>query len=802
MLTHFIGLAGMKNKKKHNTTQINGRSDFAFYIFSGFIILFLPIFYLDEVIDKTMMPRLLALSILLFGICVSMVPVKACQTIDLSVLRYKIFWFLTAYLAVIIGSMTIAFNPKESLYDIVKTIIFILLIVTGSILFIKTEKWMEKLSALVLCSALVTIAIGFSQFSTRVWGSENLMMSDGRPVVYAVDGIMSHKNLYSLSLMMLLPFIAFGIYAEQGYLRSAYIVAMVLICILIFLLRTRAVWLGIIISVILSSGVLAIWAKKFNISPGRRFVPVSVIAIILVASILVIRSRGKTAENSYIRSFMSIGNLRDELNTGRVKTWSLTTEMIRDHLLTGVGAGNWQINAPKYYNGRFSENEQLNWIRPHNDFLWVMAEKGIFGLVLFLSVFALTIYYLFTIIFKSTGKDRMFSFFLLSGLTGYLIASAFDFPYERPYHQALLAVYVAGVVAMMYKVDVASTLKVNRFVIVIPLFLVVSFAGIYSFAATRQEFYLRRALAFFKRQDWPMMLDNAKHAISPLKNMDPLSNPVVSYAGQAYLQLNDHKSALMAFSEAYTLYPDKIKSITNLAEVYKITSSYDEAEDLLKKGLMLYPGHSDLIRALCDIYYSRQEYILAYLTLYSIRADDLDSAVNMNIRVLEDQLGIGFHGTSSFPTGDLSPAESAGYYSSRIREDPNWMELIRQKAKENGRSVEDMIRIDAEYMAGEKARYYQSRIMKDSAWHALTRKKALAANKPLPEMIRTEAEYMVTERFNHYKSLLENDTLQLRILVKKAISQKKPIGILIRSEAELMIDQEIKNENSAGTYNR
>lgn len=75
-----------------------------------------------------------------------------------------------------------------------------------------------------------------------------------------------------------------------------------------------------------------------------------------------------------ISLYLFIAFLQKPARITHLKTWSLTTEMIKDHFFTGVGTGNWQINARVSYKGRFSGNDPQNWIRPQNDFLWVMAE--------------------------------------------------------------------------------------------------------------------------------------------------------------------------------------------------------------------------------------------------------------------------------------------------------------------------------------------------------------------------------------------------------------------------------------------
>lgn len=76
---------------------------------------------------------------------------------------------------------------------------------------------------------------------------------------------------------------------------------------------------------------------------------------------------------------------------------------------------------------------------PHNDFLLVFAETGIFGILCYLGLFATLLYKSLFLIknAKSQSAKRMF-FCLLSFVVGYLFIAFFDFPLDRIEHQILL----------------------------------------------------------------------------------------------------------------------------------------------------------------------------------------------------------------------------------------------------------------------------------------------------------------------------------------------------------------------------
>jgi hypothetical protein len=236
-----------------------------------------------------------------------------------------------------------------------------------------------------------------------------------------------------------------------------------------------------------------------------------------------------------------------------------------------------------------------------------------------------------------------------------------------------------------------------------------------------------------------------------------------------------------------------MKSIMNLADVYGKLKMYEESDQILKKGLILYPDHTGLQKKRVDLYFAQGDFVRSYVILRSMHGWEKDSSLSMNIRFLENKMKIGNEGISELLPGKLLQNDLARNYTSRILDDPAWLEMIRKKAIKEGKPLREMIRLDAEFMTEQQVSYYQSRIKKDAAWLETIRKKAMNEKKTLEEMIRIDAEFMVYKRFNYYKSMLENDTAALAVLVKKAISGKKSIEVMITAEAEIMVEQDILN---------
>jgi len=171
--------------------------------------------------------------------------------------------------------------------------------------------------------------------------------------------------------------------------------------------------------------------------------------------------------------------------------------------LTGVGAGNWKIESPYYYKGYGFDKDQLNWVRPHNDYLWVFSEKGIFGLISFLGIFFMLFWYIAKIWHSDVPVDRkVFALLVFAGVIGYMIDSVFSFPLERIDQQVYLGLMSASVIALFYQLDAKKGLKINYLTIIMPAIPALLFAIVYSVSELKMERMVRTAREFHVQNDW------------------------------------------------------------------------------------------------------------------------------------------------------------------------------------------------------------------------------------------------------------------------------------------------------------
>ncbi len=122
--------------------------------------------------------------------------------------------------------------------------------------------------------------------------------------------------------------------------------------------------------------------------------------------------------------------------------WRDTTMMIRAHLSTGVGLGAFETAFPIYS----QSDGALQIGQAHNDYLQLVAEAGIVGVVLLLWFLGIVLHQTFRGI---QARDPLWAALALGGggsMVGMMVHSIFDFNLQLPSH-ALLFVLLTAVLA-------------------------------------------------------------------------------------------------------------------------------------------------------------------------------------------------------------------------------------------------------------------------------------------------------------------------------------------------------------------
>lgn len=132
----------------------------------------------------------------------------------------------------------------------------------------------------------------------------------------------------------------------------------------------------------------------------------------------------------------------EDLAGTRLSAWKITLQAIKEKPVLGWGLENFYIGFEKYYDPANSNLQRLWWDRPHNIFLEIFANSGIFALVFYVAFWVILLWQLQ--LFKNkneNGKDISFAHGLQAMFIGYLVALFFNFDSFSTY---LISFFFAG----------------------------------------------------------------------------------------------------------------------------------------------------------------------------------------------------------------------------------------------------------------------------------------------------------------------------------------------------------------------
>ncbi|MCF8365949.1 MAG: O-antigen ligase family protein [Bacteroidales bacterium] len=626
-------MSGKLKRKRKKAISNAEATPFLFNIFALFVFVLIPLIYVPGTLDGIQPVRLFAISLFLI-ICGGLLLLGGhLKTTPVVVWHNPLVWLLLAYLFITIASMAWAINVKEAYFDIAKTIAFFVFTLFLAAILFNTHDWQGRITKFIILAACISVAVGIYQFLKFVIDTDIDFLPDGRPVIYQVKGLMAHKNQYSVNLMLMLPMLIYGLIVFDNKLwQRLSLLSTIAVLSMIIILQTRAVWIALFIGSFILSIFSSVFYKKINLSLKRRnliLIATVTTLLLILGTIIFVPARN---EFSKLAQLKSIANPEAGNNEFRIKIWKVTTEMIAEHPITGVGAGNWKLHSANYYEGYDLKRKQLNWIRPHNDMLWVFAEKGIFGIIIYAGIFLFFCYYLIKAFFRSRDKNtRFLSLLITGGLISYFIISLFSFPLERINQQIYLHFYIAAAIILLYKTKESGLRKLNSKIAVV-LTAVMLFPVMYSVAILQSDKWLAKARIALNTEAWRTLLDDINQAETWARNLDPDATPIDWYKGLAWSELNQPKNALQAYFNAHSAHPNKITVLHNIGIIYSRLNDNENAILYFNKALDISPDYSKSLEALASVYVKRGEYQQTLNTLKRIEPEKRNETVIKNLQ--------------------------------------------------------------------------------------------------------------------------------------------------------------------------
>ena len=434
--------------------------------------------------------------------------------------------------------------------------------------------------------------------------------------LYRVSGINGHKNLLAIMLFVLSAFLltAFSAF-ESKLLKGCSVFLFVVAIVVIILLKSRAVLLGLIVAAGFFGIMMIVRTRQCKNSNNARRVNngyrlTLVVSIILVYAFLTVglrwfadRSVPHTSEKSEIEHhILSTSSLVE-----RCLLWDKTYHIVDKHPIAGCGIGNWQILFPDAsLEGLYrSDVWNVNFTKPHNEYLGVLSETGYVGLLLYIAFLTSLIVISFFILCKiQSRRDFLYGAIVLSIFVGSCVNALFDFPNSRIEHVIWMGILMANLLHIITQGQQQKTLAKGWNLVFFLVSITLVVIGGFRLKGERNTFEMQQAL---KSSDWQAVERYGHQAASTFYTIDPVGLPLHWYLGKAEKKMGKPQ-AIECFRKAqhYAPYCKENLNDLGLAEYYT-AHDLEKAEFCLKEAIRISPNYIYPYFNLAYIYLTENE---------------------------------------------------------------------------------------------------------------------------------------------------------------------------------------------------
>ena len=263
--------------------------------------------------------------------------------------------------------------------------------------------------------------------------------------------------------------------------RYVYSAIILLQMVMLYYTATRGSILGFLGGIMLTATIIALFEKERLVLKKIAIGALSVV-VLIIGTFFVVKDSDLIKESPVLARFSSI-SFEETTTKSRFLIWDLALQGVKEKPLLGWGQGNFGIVFNKYYNPELYAQEP--WFdRVHNIILdWAIA-GGILGLLAYLSIPLLFLYYLWKEVEDMSLVEKSIFTGLLAGY-GFHNLFVFDNLISYVFFFTILA-YIHSKVGKPFTNPKWQMLAPSRGVvirIVVPAVIVLTFISIYAFNA-------------------------------------------------------------------------------------------------------------------------------------------------------------------------------------------------------------------------------------------------------------------------------------------------------------------------------
>ena len=622
--------------------------------FLAFLFVLLPFLMVPSAIDPDLNPRIIAVSvfclvsIMLFGNRPILLP-DSFKKIGIISIVLILFSLLSVFSAI---------NTGEAIAEWLRIgVIYSFLLV--SVLIIRNGPF-NVLIPIRFISIAVLIFCGFAIVQTIPVVKDILA---NKKIIISSDlaSTLSNKNFFSEVLVLLIPAIFYSILNDKKQFRILHIIAFILAFFFLILLSSLACWVAMIVSVVIVGVVFLLNRSSDTLVLKKSTVIIlTITSIALIAIGKIVFEKVPVAKNllfkvEMISKYISEPDLLDKNAMSnnnsvfdRILMIRNSVKMISDHPITGVGMNNWKLLYPAYgVNGTEIINSGgMNFEHPHNDYLLIFAEQGIFGILIYIFFFFF-VFNVWRMNWKSTTpSDRAILLVILFVISSFLIMSLFSYPRSRIYSPVLLMFFISwlfvkrdssnSVVNEHSPNEIENSNYVNTKTFVLKrvysltVILICLFATIVTAIRLDSEISAKKMIKAKFQNNFARVIRESEKINLYFYPLEYASTSIEWYKGMALFYSGKIPAALTLYQKAILKTPYHLRTLNDLATAYEQTGQPDSAISFYKRALAISPNLFDSRLNLSATYFNQNKIDSAYDVLNFIEYKKLNIGPNEN----------------------------------------------------------------------------------------------------------------------------------------------------------------------------
>ncbi len=575
-------------------------------VFLGYFAL-LPFVFSGSIADPFLLPRQLLTTVLLFIILAVLFKNKAVGhfTLDSSALCFLGF---IVFCCVSFSKSQIADLSHATLS---KYIVYFLFFILVRQLIISNLLDVGRLKSHVILFGVLATAIALLSLLSKTIGGYNFFR-----LITIVTGTFGNKNFLASILFSCFPFYFIGILMSKK-IRIISAAAIVLSMMLLLMLRTRTVLiaLGLFLFLVLLFEIKTRFSKKIYYAFNIALLATAIIGASYLFSIKDNFSSPSGIGEHYFQRLLSSGTFYE-----RVEFWNQAIYIIRDNFFNGIGVGNWIATYPKYGLHHFSDPAILNGRMivntPHNDFLMILSEIGIFGFLCYVGIFITILYQAYWLSKnEAESRDRKSASYFLLFIICYAVIAFFDFPLTRIEHQIILLTVFAIINTKYFKARKPNGLKIPASLAYPLSFMLLLYATTILAYRINGEKHLSKALAAEKILDAATAAFEFQKAKNPFFSTDTYAIPLDWHLGRIQFNQGYFDESLEYFNDAYIVNPFSLVVHNDLGSALIKNNRTEEALKHYLEALKISPSYEDSRINLAATYYNLKKFDRAFTTI-------------------------------------------------------------------------------------------------------------------------------------------------------------------------------------------